>query len=314
MNTLSSLLLASSLCLPVFALERITIGTGALTGTYYPTGAAICRMLNKLSFKKQIRCSVETTQGSVYNINTIKSTEFDFAIAQSDIVYKAAQGIGSFKNKKVNNLRSVMAIYPELLTLIARKDAKINKLFDIKNKRINIGNKGSGTEGTVLSLLKASKIQKKQLKHAGALNAVAMPDALRDKKIDAYFYMVGHPNANIKIATDSSTSNIVALNNNIVDALVKKYPYYAKAYIPAGIYKNNTKRIPTFGVKAVLVTNSEVNEKIVYELVKVILENFEEFKQLHPVYSNISKKSLLDGLSSPLHKGAKKYFQENNLL
>ena len=207
-----------------------------------------------------------------------------------------------------------MAIYPELLTFVTRADSNIKSLKDIKNKRINIGNKGSGTEGTVLTLFKENNIKKTQLKYAGSLNAVSMPDALRDNRIDAYFYIVGHPNANIKIATDASDAKIIPLKGQTINSLLKKYPYFAKASIPAGMYKNNNKKIETFGVKAVLVASTDVKDETIYELVKVILENFESFKKLHPVYANITKASLLDGLSAPLHKGAKKYFKEAGLL
>ncbi len=314
MTKLGTIAILSLLCNPAFALERITIGTGGLTGTYYPTGAAICRMVNKLSKTVKIRCSVEATQASVYNINSIKNSELDLGIAQSDVVYQASRGNGQFKGKQVKKLRSVMAIYPELLTLVSTKDSKIKSLKDIKNKRINIGNKGSGTEGTVLALFKENNITKSQLKYAGSLNAVSMPDALRDNKIDAYFYIVGHPNANIKIATDSINARIIPLKGKTINSLLKKYPYFAKASIPAGMYKNNNKKIETFGVKAVLVASTDVKNETIYELVKVILENFDAFKKLHPAYANITKASLLDGLSAPLHKGAKKYFKEAGLL
>ncbi|NQY24961.1 MAG: TAXI family TRAP transporter solute-binding subunit [Campylobacteraceae bacterium] len=314
MTKLGAIAILSLISHPSFALERITIGTGGLTGTYYPTGAAICRMVNKLSKDVKIRCSVEATQASVYNINSINNSELDLGIAQSDVVYQASRGNGQFKGKQVKKLRSVMAIYPELLTFVTRTDSNIKSLKDIKNKRINIGNKGSGTEGTVLTLFKENNIKKSQLKYAGSLNAVSMPDALRDNKIDAYFYIVGHPNANIKIATDASDAKIIPLKGQTINSLLKKYPYFAKASIPAGMYKNNNKKIETFGVKAVLVASTDVKDETIYELVKVILENFESFKKLHPVYANITKASLLDGLSAPLHKGAKKYFKEAGLL
>ena len=314
MTKLGAIAILSLISHPSFALERITIGTGGLTGTYYPTGAAICRMVNKLSKDVKIRCSVEATQASVYNINSINNSELDLGIAQSDVVYQASRGNGQFKGKQVKKLRSVMAIYPELLTFVTRADSNIKSLKDIKNKRINIGNKGSGTEGTVLTLFKENNIKKSQLKYAGSLNAVSMPDALRDNKIDAYFYIVGHPNANIKIATDASDAKIIPLKGQTINSLLKKYPYFAKASIPAGMYKNNNKKIETFGVKAVLVASTDVKDETIYELVKVILENFESFKKLHPVYANITKASLLDGLSAPLHKGAKKYFKEAGLL
>jgi TRAP transporter TAXI family solute receptor len=306
--------LLSALAIPAFSAEFITIGTGGVTGTYYPTGGAICRLVNKYKKETKIRCSVESTGGSVYNINTIKNGELDFGIAQSDVVYQASKGTGKFEGKKIGKLKSVMAIYPELLTLVTRKDANINKLSDVKGKRINLGNPGSGNEATALDLFKSSDIKKSDLGFAGALKAAEMPDALRDNKIDGYFYMVGHPTANIKDASNSVDVKIVPLTGSNVDKLIATHPYFAKADVPGGLYKGHPEGTPTFGVKAVLVTSDDVSEKAVYTVVKAILENFDAFKKLHPAYSNITKESLLDGLSAPLHEGAKKYFKEAGIL
>ena len=314
MKKIATAALLGALTLPAFAAEFVTIGTGGVTGTYYPTGGAICRLVNQYKKETKIRCSVESTGGSVYNINTIKNGELDFGIAQSDVVYQASNGTGKFKDKQVKKLKSVMAIYPELLTLVTRRDANINGIADVKGKRINLGNPGSGNEATALTLFAASGIKKEDLKFAGALKASEMPDALRDNKIDGYFYMVGHPTANIKDATNSVDVKITPLAGPNIDSLLKKYPYFAKADVPAGMYKGNPDAVPTFGVKAVLVTSDDVSEKAVYTVIKAILENFDDFKKLHPAYNNIAKESLLDGLSAPLHEGAKKYFKEAGLL
>jgi TRAP transporter TAXI family solute receptor len=314
MKKIATATLVGLLSIPAFSAEFITIGTGGVTGTYYPTGGAICRLVNKYKKETKIRCSVESTGGSVYNINTIKNGELDFGIAQSDVVYQASKGTGKFDGKAVPKLKSVMAIYPELLTLVTRKDANINALTDVKGKRINLGNPGSGNEATALTLFDASGIKKDDLSFAGALKASEMPDALRDNKIDGYFYMVGHPTANIKDASNSVDVKITPIAGENVDSLIKKYPYFAKADVPGGIYKGNENPTPTFGVKAVLVTSDDVSTNAVYTVVKAILENFEDFKKLHPAYSNITKESLLDGLSAPLHEGAKKYFQEAGIL
>lgn len=302
------------LSVPAIAAEFITIGTGGVTGTYYPTGGAICRLVNQYKKETKIRCSVESTAGSVYNVNTIDNGELDFGIVQSDILYQASRGEGAFKGATIPKLKSVMAIYPELLTLVTRRDANINSLLDIKGKRINLGNPGSGNEATTLTLFDESGIKIEDLKFAGALKASEMPDALKDNKIDGYFYMVGHPTANIKDAANSIDVKITPIEGANVDTLIKKYPYFAKANVPGGLYSGNAEDVPTFGVKAVLVTSDDVSVDAVYTVVKAILENFDEFKKLHPAYSQITKKSLLDGLSAPLHEGAKRYYQEAGLL
>lgn len=311
---LAAAALVGALSIPAFSAQFITIGTGGVTGTYYPTGGAVCRLVNKVKKETGIRCSVESTGGSVYNINTIKNGELDFGIAQSDVVYQAANGTGKFEGKQVSKIRSVMAIYPELFTLVSNKNANINDIMDIKGKRINLGNPGSGNEATALAMFNALGIKKSDLAFAGALKASEMPDALRDNKIDGYFYMVGHPTANIKDASNSVDVKIVPIKGDKIDSFVKANPYFAQADVPGGIYKGNGDNTPTFGVKAVLVTSTDVSNEAVYTVVKQILENFDSFKKLHPAYANITKESLLDGLSANLHDGAKKYFKEAGLL
>ena len=295
--------------------QYITIGTGGVTGTYYPTGGAICRLVNKNKKESNVRCSVESTGGSVYNINNIKNGELDFGMTQSDVVYQAYNGTGKFEGKEFKGIRSVMAIYPELLTMVVNKKSGINTLEDTKGKRINIGNPGSGDEATTMLLYEEyDGISLEELSFVGKLKTSEAPDAIRDDKIDGYVFIVGHPTANIKDTTNSIDANIISLNGPKIDVMLEKYPYYAKGIIPGGIYKGIDNDIESFGVKAVLSTSESINEDAVYILVKSILENFDEFKKLHPAYSKITKESLLDGLSAPLHPGAEKYYKEIGLI
>jgi len=311
---LLSLGIFASFSASAFSAEFITIGTGGVTGTYYPTGGAICKLVNIYKKETKIRCSVESTDGSVYNINTIQLGELDFGIAQSDVIYNAINGTGKFKNKPVKELKAVMAIYPELLTLVTRKESNIKSIYDIKDKKINIGNPGSGNEATVLTLLNKLGMSVKDLAYAGQLKSSEMPDALEAKQIDGYFYMVGHPTANIKDAANSTDIRITPISNEKIDELIKERPYFAKANVPAGLYKGSSVNVPTFGVKAVLVTHADVSDKAVYTVVKAIIQNFERFRRLHPAYNNISKESLLDGITAPLHDGAKRYYKEVGIL
>jgi len=309
-KSILSLLLFSFIA---YGSEFITIGTGSVTGTYYPTGGVICKLVNKYKKETKIRCSVEATDASIYNIKAIDEGDLDFGIAQSDAVYQAIHGIKKFKNNPVKKLRSVISIYTELFTLVTRKDANIKSIEDIIGKRINIGNIGSGNEATAMTLLNHLKIKTSDF-YIGRLKAGEAPDALKNNLIDGYFYMVGHPTANIKDASNTSDIYLTPITGAKIDDFIKRNPYYIKDIIPANLYKGVKEAVPTFGAKAVLVTSSDVSSKAVYTLVKAILEDFEEFKKLHPVYKYISKKSLLEGLSAPLHEGAAKYFKENNFI
>ncbi len=309
---IASLIASTSL----FAAKFITIGTGGVTGVYYPTGGAICRIMNKNAKDSGVKCTVESTGGSVYNIKTIQQGELDFGIAQSDVVYQASHGEGKFKDKPFKDLRVVMSIHPELLTLAVRKDSGIKNFFELKGHVINIGNPGSGNEATVKMLfencqkLKLSDIKVEQLK------AAECPNALKDKKIDGYFYMVGHPTANFKDAANSTEIDLISLKDvPAAQKLVKEKPYYAWGVIPKGMYKGVDHDTVTYGVKAVLVTSAKADEKVVYAMTKAILDNFDKFKKLHPAYKHLTKEDLLKGFDHAiLHPGAAKAFKEAGLL
>ena len=311
-GVLSSAVLATS----ALAYEYITIGTGGVTGVYYPTGGAICRIMNKNKKQTGVKCTVESTGGSVYNVKTIRAGELDFGVAQSDVVYQASHGENKFAGNPYKDLRVVMSIHPELLTLVVRKDSKIKKLTDIKGKRINIGNPGSGNESTVKMLMQnCGAFKLSDIKTEG-LKASESPNALKDKKIDGYFYMVGHPTANIKDAANSTEIDIISLKGvPAAEKLVNSKPYYAWGTIPAGMYKGVNHDTVTYGVKAVIVTSNKAKNNVVYAMTKAILDNFDKFKKLHPAYKHLTKKDLLKGFDHAImHPGAKKAFKEAGLL
>ena len=295
----------------LFSSNFITLGTGEENGTYYPVGLSMCKFINQQ--QKEIKCSVESTYGAIYNINAVLSQEFNFGISQSDTIYHAINNEMNFKNTDTQNLRSIIAIYPELLTFIVNQKSNINKVEDIKGKRINIGSPYSGSELSTLAILDTYSIKTTDLKQASSLNAMDTADALRDNAIDGYFFMVGHPTQNIKDAIDSLAINIIPLKGKKIDKLVKEKSYFTKSYIDANLYDKVDKSIETIGTKSVIISSSEVSEELVYNFVKIIIENFEEFKKSHQVYKNLTRQSLLEGLVAPQHSGARRYFEENNI-
>ena len=293
----------------------VTIGTGGVTGVYYAVGGAICRLLNKDRAKHGIRCSVESTGGSAFNINTIQAGELDFGMAQSDVAFNATKGEGQYKSKAFGDMRSVYSVHPEPFTVLARKEANIGKFEDFKGKRFNVGNPGSGTRASMEQYLAAIGWKLGDFSLASELRADEHGPALCDNKIDGFFYAVGHPSANIQDPTTTCSAQLVPLTGAAVDKLVAENPYFAKATIPGGMYANNPKGTDTYGVLATLVTSAKVPDASVYELVKATFENFDEFKKLHPAFANLDPaKMVKDGLSAPLHPGAAKYYKEKGWL
>ena len=289
----------------------MTIGTGGVTGVYYAAGGAICRLVNKDRAKHGIRCSVESTGGSVFNINTIKAGELDLGVAQSDVQYNAAKGEGQYKEGAFKELRAVMSLHPEPFTVVARKEANIKSFADFKGKRFNVGNPGSGTRSSMEELLGAMGWKLSDFSLASELKADEHGPALCDGKIDGFFYGVGHPSANIQDPTTVCGAKLVSLTGPAVDKLVKAKPYYGYATIPANLYPNNPQETRTFGVLATLVSSTKVPSDSVYAVVKAVFDNFDEFKKLHPALAVLDPKAMVkDGLSAPLHDGAAKYYKE----
>jgi uncharacterized protein len=289
----------------------VTIGTGGVTGVYYAVGGAICRLMNKDRKTHGIRCSVESTGGSAYNVNTIKAGELDFGLTQSDVQYNAHAGVGAFKDSPFKDERAVFSVHPEPFTVLVRPEAGVTKFEDLKGKRFNVGNPGSGTRASLEELLGAIGWKLSDFSLASELKADEHGPALCDNKIDGFFYGVGHPAANIQDPTTTCGAKLVSVTGPAIDKLVGDKPYYAKATIPAGLYKNNPQATETYGVLATLVSSASVADETVYQLVKAVFENFNEFKSLHPAFANLEPaKMVKDGLSVPLHPGAEKYYKE----
>jgi TRAP transporter TAXI family solute receptor len=294
--------------------KYVTIGTGGVTGVYYAAGGAICRLVNKDRKAHGIRCSVESTGGSVFNINTIKAGELDMGVAQSDVHYNAVKGLAPFK-EPMTELRAVFGLHPEPVTVVARKEINARSFADFKGKRFNVGNPGSGTRASLDELLGAMGWKISDFALASELKADEHGPALCDGKIDGFFYLVGHPSANIQDPTTVCGARLVSVTGPAVDKLVREKPYYAKATIPGGLYPNNPQPTETYGVLATFVSSSKVPADTIYQVVKAVFDNFDEFKKLHPALAVLTPQAMIrDGLSAPLHDGALKYYREKGWL
>jgi TRAP transporter TAXI family solute receptor len=290
----------------------VTIGTGGVTGVYYAAGGAICRLVNKDRAKHGIRCSVESTGGSVFNVNTIKAGELDLGVAQSDVLYNATKGLSQFKDGgAITDLRSVMSLHPEPFTVLTRKELNAKSFADLKGKKFNVGNPGSGTRASLEELLGAMNWKLTDFSLASELKADEHGAALCDGKIDGFFYGVGHPSANIQDPTTSCGAKLVSVTGPAVDKLIAEKPYYAKAVIPAALYPNNPQETQTYGVLATLVASAKTSPDTIYIVVKAVFDNFEEFKKLHPAFASLKAEEMVkNGLSAPLHDGAARYYKE----
>ncbi|MDO6565076.1 TAXI family TRAP transporter solute-binding subunit [Amphritea sp. 1_MG-2023] len=290
----------------------VTIGTGGQTGVYYVVGQSICRLVNRGNKDHGIKCTAPSTGGSVANLNAIRAGNQDMGVAQSDWQYHAYNGTSKFADQGANKeLRAVFSVHPEPFTVIARADAGIKSFDDLKGKRVNIGNPGSGQRGTMEVVMERKGWVKDDFKLASELKASEQSQALCDNKVDAIIYTVGHPNGSIKEATTSCDAVLVPVTGPEITKLIDENAFYAEAIVPGGMYNGNDADTTTFGVGATFVSSTKADPEVIYQVVKAVFDNFDRFKRLHPAFANLDPaKMIKNSLSAPLHEGAIRYYKE----
>lgn len=292
----------------------VTIGTGGQTGVYYAVGQSVCRLVMR-DKKSHVGCNAPSTGGSIDNLNAIAAGQRQMGVVQSDIQYRTYNGEGEFKNKRNEKLRSVFAIHQELLTIVARHEENIKEFKDLIGKRINIGNPGSGTRTTMEMVIKNLGLNKNSFAMTTELQPSEMASALCDNNLDAISYVVGHPSGAIQEAAASCDSNLVNVRGPKIDEIIAKRPYFTKSTIKGGTYKGTPDDVETFGVSAVLVTSEDVPENEVYAVTKAVFDNFSRFKKLHPAFAELKPEDMIkNAQSSPIHKGAIRYYKEKGWL
>ncbi|PAU64940.1 C4-dicarboxylate ABC transporter substrate-binding protein [Pseudomonas sp. PIC25] len=294
----------------------VTIGTGGQTGVYYVAGQSICRFLNRGSADHGIKCNAPASGGGVANVNGIRNGEFNFGIMQSDHQFKAMKGLEPFKAEgPMEDIRAVFSLQSEVFTVLARRDANIKGLDDLKGKRVNVGNPGSGQRDTLEEIMRVKGWDKSVFALAAELKPAEQASALGDNNIDAMTYFVGHPNGAIQEATTTVDAVLVPITGPEIDKLLAEKSYYTKAEIPGGVYKGNDQPTPSIGGKAVLSTSAKTDPEVVYQLVKSVFDNLERFQRLHPAFKDLKAEDMIKvGLSAPLHEGAQRYYKEKGWL
>jgi TRAP transporter TAXI family solute receptor len=294
--------------------QFITVGTGGVTGVYYPTGGAICRLVNESRDEHGIRCSAESTGGSVFNINAIRAGDLNFGVAQSDQQYNAYNGVGPFEESgPFEDLRFVFSVHSEPFTLVVRPDSGIESFDDLVGKRVNVGNPGSGQRATMELVMERFGWTMDDFALASELPSREQAQALCDNQIDAFVFTVGHPSGSISEPVATCDAQIVNVDGDIIADIVDEFPYYFWATIPAGMY-NNDEDVTTFGVGATFVSSTATPDDVVYTVVKAVFDNFDAFKGMHPAYAALTPEGMATaGESAPVHPGALQYYEEVGL-
>ncbi len=300
---------------PLAKTRFITIGTGGVTGVYYPVGGAISRLMNEKHAKYGLKVTVEATGGSVFNINALTTGDMEFATAQADKATQAWTGQSEWaRTGPRKKLRSVFMLHTETVNLVASVDSGIKTCPDLKGKIVAIGNPGSGTRQNALDALSLCGLTEKGLAKAEEIKPAEAAGLLQDSRIDAYFYTVGHPNGSIKEAASGRIKvRLVPFPN--LDELQKEKPYYVRTTVPVSMYPGieNKEDVAAFGVRACLLTSQDVPADVVYAITREVFDNIDTIKSMHPAFADLTKEEMVKGLPVTVHPGAMKFYEEAGL-
>lgn len=294
--------------------DFVSMATGAVSGLYYPTGRALCDVVNGSAQRTVLRCSVEATPGSVYNIEALASGEEDFAIVQSDVQSLAVNGQGRWQGRPISQLRAVMSLYPEVMTIIARPEAAIFGVEGLRGKRVNIGAPGSGTRATWDELAEALGMTAQDLGEAAELKQDSAMDRLCAGDLDASLLVVGHPSAQVARELAQCGLVLVPVHGPQIDALIAKKSYFVTAVIPASAYGLGHD-VKTFGIEATIVTTADQPEEQVHAFTLSVLEGLEKLKRNLPPLAGMDPADMARlSQTAPLHPGAARAYREFGVL
>jgi TRAP transporter TAXI family solute receptor len=311
----AGILVCAVISFPAAAETEVVIGTGSLVGVYFQVGRGICALVNQKA--KDLRCSAVPTPGSKFNLDSVRDNAFEVGIVQSDVQYRAVTRTGEFEfvDLGYDNLRSLFSVHGEPFTLVARRDSGIRSLADLKGRRVNLGNPGSGQRATMQVVMDAMGWKEDSFALAGELPASQQSLALCHGQFEAMVYVVGHPNKSIAKATELCDAVIVDVEGPQIDQLVAENPYYAYMTIPGGLYQGNDRPTTTFGVRATAVASEDLDEQTVYAIVASVFDNLDKFKRMYPAFGVLDPKRMIkEGLTAPLHRGAERYYRDKGLM
>lgn len=292
----------------------ITIGSGATTGVYFPVATGFARLMNDANVG--LRANARSTGGSVFNVNALNTDELQMAIAQNDIVFYAyrGQGLEAFQGRPNTNIRSMATLYPEIVHVIARRDANIRSINDLRGKRVVIGDVGSGTEQNAAQILSVFGLGFNDLGQAIRVNATQGIQLMQDRRADALFYTVGLGASAIQQAALTTPINIVPIGGNQATQLRQRFPFYVQVNIPANSYRGQGATVPSVAVAAMLITTADVPEQTVYNAMRAVFGNEQALRAIHPNLANFfSFASAVRGLPAPLHPGAARFYRERGI-
>lgn len=288
--------------------ENIIMATGGTTGTYYSLGGTLAQIMN--SNAEGVNITAQSTGASVENVRLLATGDAELALLQNDVLDYAYTGTELF-DSKVENVRAVASLYPEIIQIVGREDIKT--IEDLRGKKVSVGDAGSGTEANAKQILAAAGIEYDDIDDR-YLSFSESADAFKDGQIDAFFVTAGIPNASIQDITAQHKISIIDIPTEVAQSVIADYPFYINFTIPAGTYPGVDTDINTVAVLAVLATNAEESEDTIYNITKALYEHLDTLADSHAKGKEIMLEKAADGISIPFHPGAEKYLKEAGVL
>jgi TRAP transporter TAXI family solute receptor len=308
--------LALQACTLVQYRPDVAIATGRPGGVYLPLGDSICRLFNLDVAQRGLRCAAFVSQGPVANIESLRDSQVDVAVVQSDALADAISGAGPFTSSGPDKaLRVMFTGQTEAFTIVARRELGIRAATELRGKRINLGSPGSGERVSMERVLAALGFAPADFAATRELPLAQQHDAFCANDLDAIVYTVGHPNGFVEDAIRTCGGVLVDVSGPQIERLLTRHPEYSRSLIPGGTYASNPEAVATLGVRTTIITTARLPDAVAYEITKALFDNIDDFRRLHPAFATLLPRDMVPtAVAVPVHTGAARYFRERGWL
>lgn len=291
--------------------KQLIIGTGSMSGVYYPIGGAIATIINE---KVQgVSATIQSTAGGVENLRLLKQKEIDVGMVGTSTAFYAYDGIEVFKDEKIDTIRGLAVLYPQPVQIVVAKDSPVQSFHDLVGKKVGVGPPASGDEAVFRELMSVAGYTYDDFEPQ-YISFSEQSSAFKDRQLDAMTFTAGVPTSGILDVASVKDVRLIPLDGELRENLLKKFPYYTKGIIPKGTYPGQDTDVETIIMPAYLVCSSDLSDEHVYAMLSALYENLDELAKAHAQGKNITLEGALQGSSIPLHPGAEKFYREKGLL
>ena len=298
---------------PTRAKTRLSIATGGTAGVYYPYGGGLAGLISK--YVTNTEAAAEATQASAENMQFILRGRADLAFALADTVYDAYAGQASFKDIGKVPVRALAVLYSNYMHLVATEESGIKTVADLKGKRVSVNTAGSGTEIIANRIMEAAGINPEKDIQRQRLSVGESVNAMKDKKIDAFWWSGGSPTAGVTDLTSTPGMKVRFIANaEYIQKMSDKYgPFYFKLPMPKGTYPTQDADVDTVGVANLLVVNEKFDASLAYDILKMMVDKKADLGLIHAEGKNFGLPQATVGSPVPFHAGAIKFYADNKI-